>query len=119
MQSDLYTADEGILVQNPARDNPANPSIELGPEFEKVILLRCYFMLCRVYKMWHSLLSVYILRSQVNDFQSRFKSIPSIINLDSLKVEGDVWFGAGITLKVLLKQQRCSLLGSLMVEPCL
>ncbi|KAH9724770.1 UTP--glucose-1-phosphate uridylyltransferase [Citrus sinensis] len=70
LQSDLYTADEGILVQNPARDNPANPSIELGPEFEKV-----------------------------NDFQSRFKSIPSIINLDSLKVEGDVWFGAGITLK--------------------
>ncbi|KAH9780841.1 UTP--glucose-1-phosphate uridylyltransferase [Citrus sinensis] len=70
LQSDLYTADEGILVQNPARDNPANPSIELGPEFEKV-----------------------------NNFQSRFKSIPSIINLDSLKVEGDVWFGAGITLK--------------------
>ncbi|KAH9780842.1 UTP--glucose-1-phosphate uridylyltransferase [Citrus sinensis] len=90
LQSDLYTADEGILVQNPARDNPANPSIELGPEFEKV-----------------------------NNFQSRFKSIPSIINLDSLKVEGDVWFGAGITLKVFLKQQRCSLLGSLMVEPCL
>lgn len=70
LQSDLYTSDDGILVRNPARDNPVNPSIELGPEFEKV-----------------------------NDFQSRFKSIPSIINLDSLKVEGDVWFGAGITLK--------------------
>lgn len=70
LQSDLYTADEGILVRNPARDNPVNPYIELGPEFEKV-----------------------------NDFQSRFKSIPNIIKLDSLKIEGDVWFGAGITLK--------------------
>lgn len=70
LQSDMYTSDEGILVRNPARDNPANPSIELGSEFEKI-----------------------------NDFQSRFKSIPSIIKLDSLKVDGDVWFGTGITLK--------------------
>jgi UDP-N-acetylglucosamine pyrophosphorylase len=38
---------------------------------------------------------------QVANFLSRFKSIPSIIELDSLKVAGDVWFGAGITLKVL------------------
>lgn len=37
---------------------------------------------------------------QVSNFLSRFKSIPSIIELDSLKVTGDVWFGAGITLKV-------------------
>lgn len=32
---------------------------------------------------------------------NRFKSIPSIVELDSLKVTGDVWFGANITLKVL------------------
>ncbi|KAK2655664.1 hypothetical protein Ddye_008716 [Dipteronia dyeriana] len=70
LQSDLYTAVEGCLVRNTARSNPLNPSIELGPEFEKV-----------------------------SDFQSRFKSIPSIIELNSLKVKGDVWFGAGITLK--------------------
>ena len=38
---------------------------------------------------------------QVKDFLSRFKSIPSIIALDSLKVTGDVWFGANVTLKVL------------------
>lgn len=37
---------------------------------------------------------------QVANFLSRFKSIPSIIDLDSLKVTGDVWFGAGTTLKV-------------------
>ncbi|KAK3225948.1 hypothetical protein Dsin_005810 [Dipteronia sinensis] len=70
LQSDLYTAVEGRFVRNTARSNPLNPSIELGPEFEKV-----------------------------SDFQSRFKSIPSIIELNSLKVKGDVWFGAGITLK--------------------
>ena len=35
-QSNLYTCDEGVVVRNIARTNPANPVIELGPEFEKV-----------------------------------------------------------------------------------
>lgn len=70
VQSDLYTLSGGFVVRNEARTNPANPSIELGPEFKKV-----------------------------GDFLKRFKSIPSIIELDSLKVTGDVWFGAGISLK--------------------
>ncbi|CAA3027814.1 UTP--glucose-1-phosphate uridylyltransferase [Olea europaea subsp. europaea] len=70
VQSDLYTLSEGFVTRNPARINPANPSIELGPEFKKVA-----------------------------NFLSRFKSIPSIVELDSLKVTGDVWFGSGITLK--------------------
>ncbi|KAF8389645.1 hypothetical protein HHK36_024164 [Tetracentron sinense] len=70
VQSDLYTLADGFVIRNEARKNPANPSIELGPEFKKV-----------------------------SNFLSRFKSIPSIIELDSLKVTGDVWFGAGITLK--------------------
>ncbi|KAA8547657.1 hypothetical protein F0562_004086 [Nyssa sinensis] len=70
VQSDLYTVDGGFVIRNKARANPENPSIELGPEFKKV-----------------------------GNFLSRFKSIPSIIELDSLKVTGDVWFGAGITLK--------------------
>ncbi|KAF5952641.1 hypothetical protein HYC85_010585 [Camellia sinensis] len=70
VQSDLYTYTEGVLTRNSARTNLADPSIELGPEFEKL-----------------------------SDFQSRFKSIPSIIELDSLKVMGDVWFGTGIILK--------------------
>lgn len=70
VQSDLYTLTDGFVTRNPVRTNPANPSIELGPEFKKV-----------------------------SNFLSRFKSIPSIIELDSLKVSGDVWFGAGITLK--------------------
>ncbi|XP_051117710.1 UTP--glucose-1-phosphate uridylyltransferase [Andrographis paniculata] len=70
VQSDLYTLSDGFVTRNPARSNPENPSIELGPEFKKVA-----------------------------DFLSRFKSIPSIIELDSLKVSGDVWFGSGVTLK--------------------
>ncbi|XP_021713619.1 UTP--glucose-1-phosphate uridylyltransferase [Chenopodium quinoa] len=70
VQSDLYTVVDGFVIRNPARNNPTNPSIELGPEFKKV-----------------------------SNFLSRFKSIPSIIELDSLKVVGDVWFGAGVALK--------------------
>ncbi|KAK1261281.1 UTP--glucose-1-phosphate uridylyltransferase [Acorus gramineus] len=70
VQSDLYTLSDGFLIRNKARTNPENPSIELGPEFKKVA-----------------------------DFLRRFKSIPSIIKLDALKVSGDVWFGAGVTLK--------------------
>jgi len=70
VQSDLYTVEEGFVIRNPARVNPANPTIELGPEFKKV-----------------------------GNFLKRFKSIPSIIDLDSLKVSGDVWFGSGVILK--------------------
>ncbi|KAF1891049.1 hypothetical protein Lal_00001185 [Lupinus albus] len=70
VQSDLYTLQDGFVARNSARANPENPSIELGPEFKKV-----------------------------SNFLSRFKSIPSIIGLDSLKVAGDAWFGASITLK--------------------
>ncbi|KAK1423494.1 hypothetical protein QVD17_18797 [Tagetes erecta] len=70
VQSDLYTEKDGYVIRNPARKDPANPSIELGPEFKKVA-----------------------------DFLKRFKSIPSIIELDSLKVSGDVWFGSNVVLK--------------------
>ncbi|KAL2976021.1 hypothetical protein AAZX31_14G195600 [Glycine max] len=72
VQSDLYTLEDGFVIRNKARENPENPSIELGPEFKKV-----------------------------SNFLGRFKSIPSIVELDSLKVAGDVWFGAGVILKVL------------------
>lgn len=70
LQSDLYTVAEGALVENGERTGHTNPSIYLGPEFEKI-----------------------------SDFKSRFKTIPSIVRLDSLEVIGDVWFGADVTLK--------------------
>lgn len=43
--------------------------------------------------------------------KERFKSIPSIVGLDSLVVSGDVWFGSGVTLKVsqILLDQNCSI----------
>ncbi|XP_039063457.1 UTP--glucose-1-phosphate uridylyltransferase-like [Hibiscus syriacus] len=70
LQSDLYSFKEGILVRNGDRVSPSNPHIALGPKFKKLI-----------------------------DFKSRFTTIPSIVKLDSLEVEGDVWFGADVTLK--------------------
>nr|KJB22471.1 hypothetical protein B456_004G048300 [Gossypium raimondii] len=36
VQSDLYTLVDGFVSRNSARENPENPSIELGPEFKKV-----------------------------------------------------------------------------------
>lgn len=44
--------------------------------------------------------SCFFIYWQVGSFLGRFKSIPSIVELDSLKVSGDVWFGSGIVLKV-------------------
>ncbi|AQK49525.1 Putative DEAD-box ATP-dependent RNA helicase family protein [Zea mays] len=85
VQSDLYTLVDGFVTRNSARTNPSNPSIELGPEFKKV-----------------------------GSFLGRFKSIPSIVELDSLKVSSDVWFGSGIVLKVHLP--KCTLTLSFMVQ---
>ncbi|EEC70362.1 hypothetical protein OsI_01290 [Oryza sativa Indica Group] len=68
--SDLYIVMDDTVTRNPARDNSTNPLIDLGPEFRKV-----------------------------ENFLDRFKSIPSIVALDSLKISGDVWFGSRITLK--------------------
>ncbi|XP_020276005.1 UTP--glucose-1-phosphate uridylyltransferase-like isoform X2 [Asparagus officinalis] len=70
VQSDLYTLADGSVIRNKDRANPANPSIDLGPEFKKV-----------------------------GDFLKRFKSIPSIVQLENLKVAGDVCFGSNIVLK--------------------
>lgn len=36
LQSDLYSFNKGLVVRNAARASPVNPSIDLGPEFEKV-----------------------------------------------------------------------------------
>lgn len=70
VQSDLYTVEEGLVIRNRGRNKQDNPTVELSSEFKKV-----------------------------GDFLKRFKSIPSILYLDNLKVSGDVWFGSGIKLK--------------------
>ena len=43
LQSDLYTLADGLVTRNSARANPANPAIELGPEFKKVDI--CIFIM--------------------------------------------------------------------------
>nr|CAD1821197.1 unnamed protein product [Ananas comosus var. bracteatus] len=70
VQSDLYAVDDGFVIRSEARISPSNPLVELGPEFKKVA-----------------------------NFLDRFKSIPSIVELDRLKIHGDVWFGADVVLK--------------------
>ncbi|CAI5963585.1 unnamed protein product [Closterium sp. NIES-64] len=127
--SDLYTVEDGLVTRNPARTAAANPTIDLGPEFKKVRVpcpfmcvtgtgvLRvtsefpcaacmpcsiCISMLLREPHIGHGLPTAVACCSgeQVADFQKRFKAIPSIIELDSLKVSGDVSFGENVTLKV-------------------
>lgn len=41
-QSDLYTVEEGAVVRNIARTNPANPTVELSSEFKKVKMIGCF-----------------------------------------------------------------------------
>ena len=40
LRSHLYTLADGFVTRNNARNNPENPSIELGPEFKKVNLFK-------------------------------------------------------------------------------
>ncbi|CAM6119296.1 unnamed protein product [Calypogeia fissa] len=70
VQSDLYTVEDGSVLRNPARKIAENPAVELSSEFKKV-----------------------------GNFLQRFKTIPSVLNLISLKVSGNVWFGKDIVLK--------------------
>lgn len=70
VQSDLYQLKDGELVMNPKRHFGSVPIVKLGDHFKKV-----------------------------QNFLSRFKSPPSILELDHLTVAGDVYFGKNITLK--------------------
>lgn len=67
--SDLYSVQHGQLVMNSARMFASNPLVKLGDHFKKV-----------------------------DKFLSRFKSMPHMIELDHLTVQGDVKFGRGVTL---------------------
>ncbi|CDU22425.1 probable UTP-glucose-1-phosphate uridylyltransferase [Sporisorium scitamineum] len=68
--SDLYSLEHGKLVMNPGRMFSQTPVVKLGDTFKKVA-----------------------------QFQKRFKSIPEMIELDHLTVQGDVVFGRNITLR--------------------
>ncbi|KAH9957928.1 UTP-glucose-1-phosphate uridylyltransferase [Russula dissimulans] len=69
IKSDIYSLEHGQLVINPSRMFQNTPVIKLGDHFKKI-----------------------------QQFQKRFKKIPTIIELDHLTVTGDVYFGRNITL---------------------
>lgn len=71
MRSDLYIYHpNGEFLLNEKRTVKGLPAVALGPEFQKV-----------------------------EDFEKRIPFPPSIYNLQSLKVTGDVTFGKGVTLE--------------------
>lgn len=70
VQSDLFVLQKGKLIRNLERKQKELPKVELGSEF-----------------------------TQLDDYQSRIASAPSMLDLDSLEVNGDVHFGKGVQLK--------------------
>ncbi|KAJ7217916.1 UTP--glucose-1-phosphate uridylyltransferase [Mycena pura] len=70
IKSDIYSLEHGQLVPNPERMFATVPVIKLGDHFKKI-----------------------------QQFQKRFKTIPTIIDLDHLTVTGDVYFGRNVTLR--------------------
>ena len=94
IKSDIYSLQHGQLVINPNRMFQNTPVIKLGDHFKKVryalplpFVRRCLTPLP---------FSFYL--DQIQQFQKRFKKIPTIIELDHLTVTGDVYFGRNITL---------------------
>lgn len=70
IKSDIYSLEHGRLVLNEDRMFGTTPVIKLDDHFKKI-----------------------------RDFQTRFKSIPTIIDLDHLTVSGNVYFGRNVTLR--------------------
>jgi len=70
LQSDLFLTDKGKLSKNPARKLPGLPVISWGEPF-----------------------------STLEGYQERFPVIPSLLELESLDIAGDVRFEGRVTLK--------------------
>ncbi|GAA6024228.1 hypothetical protein JCM8202_001438 [Rhodotorula sphaerocarpa] len=68
--SDLYQLEHGQLKMNPERMFQSTPVVKLGDAFKKV-----------------------------QQFQKRFKTIPSLLEVDHLTVAGDVSFGRNVVLR--------------------
>ncbi|XP_056264380.1 UTP--glucose-1-phosphate uridylyltransferase-like isoform X2 [Pseudoliparis swirei] len=70
VMSNLYSLDAGSLTMSRRRQFPSTPHVKLGGSFTKV-----------------------------QEFLSRFESIPDMLELDHLTVSGDVTFGKNVSLK--------------------
>ncbi|MEQ2174185.1 UTP--glucose-1-phosphate uridylyltransferase, partial [Goodea atripinnis] len=80
VMSNLYSLEAGCLTMSPKREFPTTPHVKLGSSFTKV-----------------------------QEYLTRFESIPDMLELDHLTVSGDVTFGKNVSLKVNI--QKCSILG--------
>ena len=69
-QSDLFLLKDGHLIRNPARSLSDLPNIQFGSDLAKL-----------------------------SDYEEKISEIPSIIDLESLQIEGDVRFGKGVVMK--------------------
>ncbi|XP_075947850.1 UTP--glucose-1-phosphate uridylyltransferase-like [Anarhichas minor] len=70
VMSNLYSMDAGSLTMSKKREFPTTPHVKLGSSFTKV-----------------------------QEFLSRFESIPDMLELDHLTVSGDVTFGKNVSVK--------------------
>jgi len=94
IKSDIYSLEHGQLVINPSRMFQNTPVIKLGHHFKKVR----YFYHPLTPLLDDILPFFFSNPGQIQQFQQRFKKIPTIIELDHLTVTGDVYFGRNITL---------------------
>lgn len=70
VMSNLYSLEAGSLTMSQKREFPTTPHVKLGSSFTKV-----------------------------QEYQTRFESIPDMLELDHLTVSGDVTFGKQVSLK--------------------
>ncbi|CAG6016474.1 unnamed protein product [Menidia menidia] len=70
VMSNLYSLEAGSLTMSPRREFPSTPHVKLGSSFTKV-----------------------------QEYLTRFESIPDMLDLDHLTVSGDVTFGKNVSLK--------------------
>lgn len=95
VMSNLYSLEAGSLTMSEKREFPTTPHVKLGSSFTKVK----YFW---VYAVTLTLSVSLIFRCvfQVQEYVTRFESIPDMLELDHLTVSGDVTFGKQVSLKV-------------------
>jgi len=86
IKSDVFEVDKGCLVLNNSRTFQTIPTIKLSDHFRNVSVQLA--SLCRCVSF-----------VQIDHFRKRFKTVPSIIDLDLLTVTGDVYFGRSVTLR--------------------
>lgn len=106
VMSNLYSLKGGSLVMSPQRMFPTTPLVKLGDNhFSKVkqFLSRWehafhFYSHYEIYNMDQN----WLYSNQQLLFAFRFANIPDIIELDHLTVSGDVTFGRGVSLRVII-----------------